>query len=344
MQAKVIQINDHLQRPERQSDNRGLELKSKYTKLPNWIADSYLPPYELALLTQIARLTIGWNKKAAEISISELCSALGGASKNTVKKTRQSLVDKRMLFVGCTTGGRGAKSSYAINLNYCNDSNNRSGDDHFNDKKRSRDDPFKEGERGQEMTTTGARDDPFSPEKGSGDDHAYKSKNNLKDNSKDTASVDADSSHDVIEKAFDYFWKNMETRKVGKKEAKKAFARIAKQKTTDQLREFLRMILRDQEARKAVAGDGNHPFNKLHPATYLNGERWTDEPEQPWDKKPLETPNKLTLPYFNLSDHGASLQEWANKNLLGFRSADIGETPQGYLSAVRSEVERRNAQ
>lgn len=72
-----------------------------------------------------------------------------------------------------------------------------------------------------------------------------------------------------LERAFDEFW-NFYPRKVGKGEAKRAFAKAHAKANGD-------VVLGAQR----FAADPNLPTDKNfipHPATWLNGERWDDEP------------------------------------------------------------------
>lgn len=73
------------------------------------------------------------------------------------------------------------------------------------------------------------------------------------------------------EDRFETFW-NTGMVKAGKKAAKKAFSKaIAKKKDPEK---FLYCLIGDIHSRLVCQQLG---FDKLHPATYLNGERWKDE-------------------------------------------------------------------
>ena len=70
---------------------------------------------------------------------------------------------------------------------------------------------------------------------------------------------------------FAMFWESG-IRKVGKKDAEKIFSRIIKkQKDPDR---FTEQIIQDVKARISSNQFG---FDRMHPSTYLNGERWLDE-------------------------------------------------------------------
>ncbi|GAL18512.1 hypothetical protein JCM19235_1935 [Vibrio maritimus] len=62
-------------------------------------------------------------------------------------------------------------------------------------------------------------------------------------------------------------------RKTKKQDAKKAFLKIAKKRTEHPL-VFANMLIADVKTRIDNQQLG---FDKLHPATYLNGKRWEDE-------------------------------------------------------------------
>jgi len=73
-----------------------------------------------------------------------------------------------------------------------------------------------------------------------------------------------------IDSAFESFW-IAGMKKVNKKAARKAFEKLAKNQKD--LTQFVFMICNDVKARKGK----QFGFDALHPATYLNGERWEDE-------------------------------------------------------------------
>ena len=73
---------------------------------------------------------------------------------------------------------------------------------------------------------------------------------------------------------FEIFW-DAGMRRVNKKAARKAFDRIIK--LEDDKEEFVFMLQQDIKKRLAAAQFG---FDAMHPATYLNGERWQDEIRQ----------------------------------------------------------------
>lgn len=79
---------------------------------------------------------------------------------------------------------------------------------------------------------------------------------------------------------FDVFWAAY-PRKVGKAAARKAWPKAFRAAGHD-----LQLILDGLEAYKAVPRDAQFT---AHPSTWLNGERWNDEPE-PAPRQPGERP------------------------------------------------------
>ena len=77
-------------------------------------------------------------------------------------------------------------------------------------------------------------------------------------------------SKDELESAFNSFW-IAGMRKVNKKAARKAFEKEVKLQSD--LTQFVFMLINDIKARKGK----QFGFDSMHPATYLNGERWEDE-------------------------------------------------------------------
>lgn len=75
----------------------------------------------------------------------------------------------------------------------------------------------------------------------------------------------------MIDRAFEEFW-SAGMVKTGKKAARKSFAAALKREKAKPA-EFARRLVEDVKAR--IAG-GQFGFDRLHPATYLNGNRWED--------------------------------------------------------------------
>jgi uncharacterized protein YdaU (DUF1376 family) len=75
-----------------------------------------------------------------------------------------------------------------------------------------------------------------------------------------------------INSAFDYFWLNMFLPKKAKLAASKSFAKAMK--GIDTPMHFANHLVRDTETRFNNQQQG---FDRLHPTTYLNGQRWEDD-------------------------------------------------------------------
>lgn len=80
---------------------------------------------------------------------------------------------------------------------------------------------------------------------------------------------------DLLEKGFDIFYSAGLVKK-SKSQAYKKFKSLAKQMKADPI-EFGQLLAQDVQTRIAKQQYG---IDKLHPSTYLNNERWTDEHEE----------------------------------------------------------------
>jgi len=85
----------------------------------------------------------------------------------------------------------------------------------------------------------------------------------------------------VIDDLFEQFWL-AGLPKVNKKKAKAAF-KTARMNCVESRISFTDMVLGDIERRLAANQFG---FDKMHPTTYLNGERWNDEITTPVNQSP----------------------------------------------------------
>jgi len=82
-----------------------------------------------------------------------------------------------------------------------------------------------------------------------------------------------ESDFDFKEHLFNLFWK-AGLRKDGKKKAASAFNKLIRGKSEKSATEFTNMLIADIKRRIPLNAIG---FDRLLPATYLNGERWEDE-------------------------------------------------------------------
>ncbi|MCZ6110479.1 hypothetical protein O6D92_21915, partial [Cronobacter sakazakii] len=96
----------------------------------------------------------------------------------------------------------------------------------------------------------------------------------------------APSRHEETDKAFESIFWCAGMRKTGKKNAASAFRTqfmLWRKETHGSPEEFARMLAADIRCRAGV----QFGFDRLHPATYLNGQRWNDDkpiPETPQAK------------------------------------------------------------
>lgn len=78
---------------------------------------------------------------------------------------------------------------------------------------------------------------------------------------------------DLHEEAFNHFWSNMRLVKKSKKAALTAFKRLIKDKSKTPM-DWAEFLINDIQNRISA---NQYGIDKLHPSTYLNGQRWEDE-------------------------------------------------------------------
>ena len=78
---------------------------------------------------------------------------------------------------------------------------------------------------------------------------------------------------DLVGEAFGHFWSNMKLVKKSKKSALAAFKKLTKDKSKTPM-EWATLLINDIQNRINANQFG---IDKLHPSTYLNGQRWEDE-------------------------------------------------------------------
>lgn len=142
---------------------------------------------------------------------------------------------------------------------------------------------------------------------------------------------------------FEHFWKSMPLRKVGKDLAQRAFVKTTTGKSEAEVSKGTSGLLADLAKRFKHIEGYDSSYRLLHPSTYLNQRRWTDE-DMPERKGKLpasaeEKANKLTIPE-DISDGGTQLQKWAVAH--GFRKAQGTETGWNYLQAVKAWAAEKN--
>lgn len=142
---------------------------------------------------------------------------------------------------------------------------------------------------------------------------------------------------------FEHFWQAMPLRKVGKDAALRAFVKTTTGKKEVEVIKGTNGLLTDLARRFKHIEGYDSSYRLLHPATYLNQRRWTDEdmPERK-GKLPVsaeEAAKRLIVPE-DLSDGGTQLQKWAVAQ--GFRAAKGTERGWDYLQAVKAWVAEKN--
>jgi uncharacterized membrane protein len=142
---------------------------------------------------------------------------------------------------------------------------------------------------------------------------------------------------------FEHFWKTMPLRKVGKDLAQRAFVKTTAGKTEAEVIKGTAGLLADLAKRFKHIEGYDSSYRLLHPATYLNQRRWTDEdmPERK-GKLPVtaeEVAKRLIVPE-DIADGGTQLQKWAVSK--GFRAAKSAERGWDYLQAVKEWAAEKN--
>lgn len=89
---------------------------------------------------------------------------------------------------------------------------------------------------------------------------------------KENNNIMAEPSSSDMDSAFEVFWKSG-IRKLKKADAKKSFDKQVKLAKADPM-DFAQMLNNDVKKRLGLNQFG---FNKLHPTSYLNGQRWNDD-------------------------------------------------------------------
>jgi hypothetical protein len=100
------------------------------------------------------------------------------------------------------------------------------------------------------------------------DNRRYTNKNVKNEKNEKNLKTTSPQAGDALAKAFERYWSTVKN-KVGKKQAEKAF----KVKAGSEPETFADKLIADMAERHRI---GQFGFDKLHPATYINNERWTD--------------------------------------------------------------------
>ena len=103
--------------------------------------------------------------------------------------------------------------------------------------------------------------------------HVAENDINLKEESKRESVINNTAQNDLHEEAFNHFWSNMKLVKKNKKGSLSAFKKVTKDKSKSPM-DWATFLINDIQNRINANQFG---IDKLHPATYLNGQRWEDE-------------------------------------------------------------------
>jgi len=83
----------------------------------------------------------------------------------------------------------------------------------------------------------------------------------------------------MTDEMFDYFWESG-LKKLNKKVAKRKFIILIKSIPANERWDFIFFLRQDIRLRLG----NQYGFSELHPATYINGERWEDEKPKERDR------------------------------------------------------------
>lgn len=343
-------------------DNKGQSM-TNYTQIPNWVLTIKIDPYEKALLCAIARYTCGYHRSSVKISLNQL-ARLGDMSVKKVTTCLKGLQEKNLIIVTrMFIGNINAMNCYALA-------------DRKEDKPEDHDDilgteyytvPTEHYSDGTELNTVEGTEQsshskeskkinnnipPIVPPKGDVSDESLASQSievetvepvELDSQSVQTKRKPTDPTPAYVLDQFEHFWKTMPLRKVGKDSALRAFVKTTAGKTEAEVIKGTAGLLADLAKRFKHIEGYDSSYRLLHPATYLNQRRWTDEdmPERK-SKLPMtaeDAAKKLIVPE-DISDGGTRLQKWAVAQ--GFRAAKQRENAWAYLEAVKAWVAEKN--
>lgn len=234
------------------------ELEDGYAKLSNTLLDAYsgadLTKRQFKVLLAILRKTYGWNKTMDRISDSQLSEI----TKLPVKRCNEAKLELVRMGIIKQQGGMFGPNK---NINeWCIPQNEgislKTGDKTSLNLRESY--PSKQGDTKDTIQKKEIQDKNTMPEQVQ---------------AKQKKSSDQ---HEETDQAFeDIFW-CAGMHKTGKKNAKSAFRTqftLWRKDTKGSAGEFARFLADDIKLRLGV----QFGFDKLHPSTYLNGQRWNDE-------------------------------------------------------------------
>lgn len=234
------------------------ELEDGYAKLSNTLLDAYsgadLTKRQFKVLLAILRKTYGWNKTMDRISDSQLSEI----TKLPVKRCNEAKLELVRMGIIKQQGGMFGPNK---NINeWCIPQNEgvslKTGDKTSLNLRESY--PSKQGDTKDTIQKKEIQDKNTMPEQVQ---------------AKQKKSSDQ---HEETDQAFEGIFWCAGMHKTGKKNAKSAFRTqftLWRKDTKGSAGEFARFLADDIKLRLGV----QFGFDKLHPSTYLNGQRWNDE-------------------------------------------------------------------
>lgn len=234
------------------------ELEDGYAKLSNTLLDAYsgadLTKRQFKVLLAILRKTYGWNKAMDRISDSQLSEI----TKLPVKRCNEAKLELVRMGIIKQQGGMFGPNK---NINeWCTPQNEgislKTGDKTSLKLRESY--PSKQGDTKDTIQKKEIQDKNTMPEQVQ---------------AKQKKSSDQ---HEETDQAFENIFWCAGMHKTGKKNAKSAFRTqftLWRKDTKGSAVEFARFLADDIKLRLGV----QFGFDKLHPSTYLNGQRWNDE-------------------------------------------------------------------
>ncbi|ELY4668843.1 replication protein [Cronobacter sakazakii] len=244
------------------------ELEDGYAKLSNMLLEAYagadLTKRQFKVLLAILRKTYGWNKPMDRISDSQISEI----AKLPVKRCNEAKLELVRMGLIKQQGGM-----FGPNKNideWCIPQNEGIS--------------LKTGDK----TSLKLRES-YPSKQGDTKDTIQKKERQYKNTMPEQVQAKqekAPSRHEETDKAFESIFWCAGMRKTGKKNAASAFRTqftLWRKETHGSPEEFARMLAADIRCRAGV----QFGFDRLHPATYLNGQRWNDDkpiPETPQAK------------------------------------------------------------
>lgn len=254
----VARLEDYRKPPGEVVEHRVADLDDGYARLSNTLIEAYagadLTKRHFKVLLAILRKTYGWNKPMDRISDSQISEI----AKLPVKRCNEAKLELVRMGLIHQQGGM-----FGPNKNI--------------DEWRI---PQNEGIslKTGDKTSLNLRES-YPSKQGDTKDTIQKKERQYKNTMPEQVQAKqekASSQHEETDKAFENIFWCAGMRKTGKKNAASAFRTqftLWRKETHGSPEEFARMLAEDIRCRSGI----QFGFDRLHPATYLNGQRWTDD-------------------------------------------------------------------